>query len=421
MDLQPLAKAVARAESVMCEGRDYTGLSLGQLLRCWPQEILSGRVAGKAKAKTPSGEVIKAYGKFCKAASELVEAVHHLPGPQLQPEFARLSVGRSPMRRTATKQLPSLSFQSLPAAAALVPFSDCTGDPRALAPPAGGPFQSSAASFPGSADSAFCCPQQSPSGGPIISPPFPLQPSLVNVPIIPQQATHVTGVQDVQPFVPVRPTAAQHCMHGLAQAAQSVGIPSHSLMRNFGFGTTSGPATALQLHLHQQPVQHWSKWWWILSVVVTFIAPRIVFRLLSLLVQRLFTSGLGAAWRVASAAGDEAAFAAGFFEDVVGICLTDAQVTPAPSPEVLTAVQRTASAAAIAATNTLVEQHSTLDLDPVVFAKTVEKTVSAAVHAAQAAAPMPSPAPPSAGWQAPNWVVFAFGLVAAGLHQRTAR
>ncbi len=417
MELQPLAKAVARAESVMCEGRDYTGLSLGQVLRCWPQEILSGRVAGKAKAKTPSGEVIKAYGKCCKAASELVETVHHLPGPQLQPEFARLSIGRSPSRRTATKQLPGLSFQSLPVAEALVPFSDCTGESRALAPPAGGPFQMPAPSLPGSADSAFCCPQQSPLGDQIISPSI----SLHSVPIIPQHATDVTGVQDMQPFVPVRPSATQHCMQGLAQAAQSVGIPSASLMRNFGFGTTPGPATALQLHVHQQPVRHWSTWWWILSVVVTFIAPRIVFRLVSLLVQRLFTSGLGAAWRVASAAGDEAASAAGFFEDVMGICVTDAQVTPVPSPEVFTAVQRTASAAALAATNALVEQHSTLDLDPVAFAKTVEKSVSAAVHAAQVAVPVPSPVPPSSGWQAPNWVVFAFGLVAAGLHQRTAR
>ena len=74
MDFQRVARTVAVAEQANLEGKNFTGLRLGELWECWPEEVLSGRCA-RGKSKSPECAVIKAYVKFAQAARDLEETV----------------------------------------------------------------------------------------------------------------------------------------------------------------------------------------------------------------------------------------------------------------------------------------------------------------------------------------------------------
>ena len=78
MDLRRLGSVIERAERLPCEGRDYEGLSVGELFRAWPEEILSGR-AVRGRANTDAKRMMKAYAKVMQAVSELSQLTHGAP------------------------------------------------------------------------------------------------------------------------------------------------------------------------------------------------------------------------------------------------------------------------------------------------------------------------------------------------------
>ena len=75
MEFAPLLEAFKCAEATMIESGMYSGLTLGQVLRDWPDAIASGKLA-KQKCK-----IVKAYCKFVQSGLELQAAVHGLPSP----------------------------------------------------------------------------------------------------------------------------------------------------------------------------------------------------------------------------------------------------------------------------------------------------------------------------------------------------
>ena len=131
-----------RAERTPCEGRDYEGLSLGELFRAWPEEILSGR-AVRGRANTDAKRMMKAYAKAMQAVSELSQLTHGVP------------LGRNvPLPRDDARARPELpnNFRNLPLADAMVPFDAALVPPRLAAEPPlqdGGPDEQHRNPIPG--------------------------------------------------------------------------------------------------------------------------------------------------------------------------------------------------------------------------------------------------------------------------------
>ena len=375
MDVNRLAKTVCQAEAVMCEGRDYRGLSLGVLFRSWPQEVLSGRVVVKGKNKTAGNEVAKAYSKLCKVACELAEAVANVDGPQVEPQFAREST-RS-RRASAPAAMPALAnspFQQLPVSEALVPVGLSSQPDAALR--SGDARQRLEFAFEKTALGA------------------------------------ASGLVDASPAISV--PGQHHCDRDrwtrVLQLADLVGVPATSLAHRIE-GLRHSPTS---------PTWTWRRIaMWGFSLLVTVIFPRVVFRLIALLFERLVASGVSATWRVATAASDEAGVASdkvvAFLEDVIGVCVAEPTTTPVPAPEVAQMVRTTALAAAAAAAQSMGEQSMAQGFDADIVARSIERSIEAAVLAAQTAVPVPVSAPsptPSwtTAWTMPSWVIFGFGL-----------
>ncbi len=375
MDVNRLAKTVCQAEAVMCEGRDYRGLSLGVLFRSWPQEVLSGRVVVKGKNKTAGNEVAKAYSKLCKVACELAEAVANVDGPQVEPQFAREST-RS-RRVSAPAAMPALAnspFQQLPVSEALVPVGLSSQPDAALR--SGDARQRLEFAFEKTALGA------------------------------------ASGLVDASPAISV--PGQHHCDRDrwtrVLQLADLVGVPATSLAHRIE-GLRHSPTS---------PTWTWRRIaMWGFSLLVTVIFPRVVFRLIALLFERLVASGVSATWRVATAASDEAGVASdkvvAFLEDVIGVCVAEPTTTPVPAPEVAQMVRTTALAAAAAAAQSMGEQSMAQGFDADIVARSIERSIEAAVLAAQTAVPVPVSAPsptPSltTAWTMPSWVIFGFGL-----------
>ncbi len=453
MDVNRLAKTVCQAEAVMCEGRDYRGLSLGVLFRSWPQEVLSGRVVVKGKNKTAGNEVAKAYSKLCKVACELAEAVANVDGPQVEPQFAREST-RS-RRASAPAAMPALAnspFQQLPVSEALVPVGLSSQPDAALR--SGDARQRLEFAFEKTALGA------------------------------------ASGLVDASPAISV--PGQHHCDRDrwtrVLQLADLVGVPATSLAHRIE-GLRHSPTS---------PTWTWRRiamWGFSLLVTVTF--PRVAFRLIVLLFERLVASGVSATWRVATAVSDEAGVAhctlghyeghtegipvlirqpgdidpyarciechgmilgvveicRGCFgtmcmwccqfctrcqevtcsnclcschrvdstnstngtEGVIGVCVAKPTTTPVPAPEVGQMVRSTALAAAAAAAQSMGEQSMAQGFDADIVARSNERSIVAAVLAAQTAVPVPVSAPsltPSwtTAWTMPSWVIFGFGL-----------
>ena len=115
-----------RAERLPCEGRDYEGLSVGELFRAWPEEILSGR-AVRGRANTDAKRMMKAYAKVMQAVSELSQLTHGVP------------LGRNmPLPRDDARARPELpqNFMNLPLADAIVPFDAALVPPQQAQQPA---------------------------------------------------------------------------------------------------------------------------------------------------------------------------------------------------------------------------------------------------------------------------------------------
>ncbi len=375
MDVNRLAKTVCQAEAVMCEGRDYRGLSLGVLFRSWPQEVLSGRVVVKGKNKTAGNEVAKAYSKLCKVACELAEAVANVDGPQVEPQFAREST-RS-RRVSAPAAMPALAnspFQQLPVSEALVPLGSSSQPDAALR---------SGDSRP-RLDFAFVKTALGTTSGWVDASP----------------ATSVPGDH----------RCGRERWTRVLPRADLVGVPATSLAHRIE-GLRHSPTS---------PTWTWRRIaMWGFSLLVTVIFPRVVFRLIALLFERLVASGVSATWRVATAASDEAGVASdkvvAFLEDVIGVCVAEPTTTPVPAPEVAQMVRTTALAAAAAAAQSMGEQSMAQGFDADIVARSIERSIEAAVLAAQTAVPVPVPAPsppPSwtTAWTMPSWLIFGFGL-----------
>ena len=375
MDVNRLAKTVCQAEAVMCEGRDYRGLSLGVLFRSWPQEVLSGRVVVKGKNKTAGNEVAKAYSKLCKIACELAEAVANVDGPQVEPQFAREST-RS-RRVSAPAAMPALTnspFQQLPVSEALVPLGSSSQPEAALR--SGDSRQRLEFAFEKTALGA------------------------------------ASGLVDASPAISV--PGQHHCDRDrwtrVLQLADLVGVPATSLAHRIE-GLRHSPTS---------PTWTWRRIaMWGFSLLVTVIFPRVVFRLIALLFERLVASGVSATWRVATAASDEAGVASdkvvAFLEDVIGVCVAEPTTTPVPAPEVAQMVRTTALAAAAAAAQSMGEQSMAQGFDADIVARSIERSIEAAVLAAQTAVPVPvsAPSPPpswTTAWTMPSWLIFGFGL-----------
>ena len=375
MDVNRLAKTVCQAEAVMCAGRDYRGLSLGVLFRSWPQEVLSGRVVVKGKNKTAGNEVAKAYSKLCKVACELAEAVANVDGPQVEPQFAREST-RS-RRVSAPAAMPALAnspFQQLPVSEALVPVGLSSQPDAALR--SGDSRQRLEFAFEKTALGA------------------------------------ASGLVDTSPAISV--PGQHHCDRDrwtrVLQLADLVGVPATSLAHRIE-GLRHSPTS---------PTWTWRRIaMWGFSLLVTVIFPRVVFRLIALLFERLVASGVSATWRVATAASDEAGVASdkvvAFLEDVIGVCVAEPTTTPVPAPEVAQMVRTTALAAAAAAAQSMGEQSMAQGFDADIVARSIERSIEAAVLAAQTAVPVPvsAPSPPpswTTAWTMPSWLIFGFGL-----------
>ena len=363
MDVNRLAKTVCQAEAVMCEGRDYRGLSLGVLFRSWPQEVLSGRVVVKGKNKTAGNEVAKAYSKLCKVACELAEAVANVDGPQVEPQFAREST-RS-RRVSAPAAMPALAnspFQQLPVSEALVPVGLSSQPDAALR--SGDARQRLEFAFEKTALGA------------------------------------ASGLVDASPAISV--PGQHHCDRDrwtrVLQLADLVGVPATSLAHRIE-GLRHSPTS---------PTRTWRRIAvWGFSLLGTVIFPRVV------------ASGVSATWRVATAASDEAGVASdkvvAFLEDVIGVCVAEPTTTPVPTPEVAQMVRTTALAAAAAAAQSMGEQSMAQGFDADIVARSIERSIEAAVLAAQTAVPVPvsAPSPPpswTTAWTMPSWVIFGFGL-----------
>ncbi len=169
----------------------------------------------------------------------------------------------------------------------------------------------------------------------------------------------------------------------------------------------------------------WRRWGiWLIGVLITTIAPRLLFQLLRLLAERLVSASVGTFWKVSTAATDEATDMSirfvHFLEDTLGICLVEPEVTPTSVHAVGTAVQQAAAtAAAQTVATTFAKQAAEGHLDPELVAKSVSQAVRAAVEASQTTAPHHS-APELGDWRLPGWVIFVAGVVINGFQHRVS-
>ncbi len=57
MDTAAVLRALRACEEVPLEARNYRGLTVGQLWRAWPEEVLTGRCSGRSQ--TPHDKFVQ--------------------------------------------------------------------------------------------------------------------------------------------------------------------------------------------------------------------------------------------------------------------------------------------------------------------------------------------------------------------------
>ena len=71
MEWHSLLSALRLAETTICEHGVYAGFALGRVWQDWPDEVLSGRLAGSSKARSGRNRIIKTFTKLAQAGAEL--------------------------------------------------------------------------------------------------------------------------------------------------------------------------------------------------------------------------------------------------------------------------------------------------------------------------------------------------------------
>ena len=71
MEWHSLLSALRLAETSICEHGVYAGFTLGQVWQDWPDEVVSGRLAGSSKARSGSNRIIKTFTKLAQAGADL--------------------------------------------------------------------------------------------------------------------------------------------------------------------------------------------------------------------------------------------------------------------------------------------------------------------------------------------------------------
>ncbi len=415
MDVARLTKVVRKAESVNCEASDYRGLSLGLLLQSWPDEIASGRVS-RGRSKTSEAQVIRAYVKFVKASAELAEAVADLGTPDVPLQFAREVPGS--MYAAASGKSRGRGRSNSNAALALLPVSAASlssgPEGQVSATSSLQQQQSSQLQSAHRGDSPRAA-----SGLRGLSTQILLHSSAQGNQILDSMSS-----QDLElagPNFAVHPSAMPQelpqSQPGVASRSQRVLVAAQLL------GLPVSLLSRLAPGQPQDQSPFWRRWGiWLIGVLITTIAPRLLFQLLRLLAERLVSASVGTFWKVSTAATDEATDMfirfVHFLEDTLGICLVEPEVTPTSVHAVGTAVQQAAAtAAAQTVATTFAKQAAEGHLDPELVAKSVSQAVRAAVEASQTTAPHHS-APELGDWRLPGWVIFVAGVVINGFQHR---
>ncbi len=184
------------------------------------------------------------------------------------------------------------------------------------------------------------------------------------------------------------------------------------------------PVSALRdvvQHRVYDPAQHPGGGWrpclsWILGLAITLLVPRLVFRLVTVLIEKIATASVFAAVNVATAATTEAEEAGNrfvsFVEQTLDICIADAphlSVGTNEPPDVATVAQLAASTAASAIAHV---RDRNLSADDV--SKLVEQTVATVLTSQKASTMDRVRAVATEGWKMPGWII----LLAGGLITR---
>ncbi len=368
MDEGKLVSALRLAEAVVLDYGELAGISVGDLYREWPSEVISGRIAPSRAVSEPR-KMVKAYCKFAKAAEELMQVSESLPsgaGSSYEPPAPAIT-------RTSVKPSgPRRLTRTLPLTTAIVPYHQPGGGEEPTPVPSGITNSSIHAPFP----SALAAAQQSPTSR---------LPAFAGVP---RQLWDRFSHAGFNPAV-----ATQHYLQ------QRLFVPAeqqHSWIR-----------------------RHMS---WILCVMVTLVVPRLVCRLFGLIFELSFTAGLGAAWRLSSAAREELDISGGravdFLESVSSYCFDRPGISPASSPDFAALA---VSQAVTSAVQELAASGSATSMDSEAVERAIQRGVSSAMQltaAVQAATTTP-PAPTAPWFEVPTWIYVSVGVMLARVMGRT--
>ncbi len=355
MERQALAEAVCAAETVTLDYREYAGFKLGDVARNWPSEILTGRIAA-GRIKGDFAKVVKAYTKAMQAADALrceVEAAGlflEMPARPMQPPPPRLA--------------------RLPTARALVVSSERTRG-RSLGPrDIGSPWQN-------------------------------------NSPMLERRGVETSAVQGE------RSRRASSLEDRVATASCGVVTELH------GVDTPLvGPVGKAASHSWWEAfrARDWAfflcfaRWRsCLLGLVVTFLVPKLVAKLIAVVVERTLEAFVGGGWRVAVAATEAAEDSGGrfikFLEDTLDVCLTEEDTSPAEQ----TSFAVDAAARAVTAVSALSEQ----PLSPDQIGQVIKHVVVETMNTAE------SPAQHEQRWRIPGCAMVAFGALTSRIRVPT--
>jgi hypothetical protein len=399
MDANRLTKVIRQAEAVSSEAAEYRGLPLGTLFECWPDEVLSGRVGTKSRGKSAEACVVRAYVKLAKAGKELAEAVQQLDSPQVPIEFMREVVSPVAQQQfVSPKRSPKRSSTAL----ARLPPASTLGHARPLS-----------LQFHPSADAAAM---------PVTSAQLCLAPPGQSVPVIEpmemsmekSQGMHNSPVRGSMPHTAASPQQQQQQLRQqqrfqyAVQAADLLGLPASRLLPLLERDSETSRFSWRRLCMG------------FAMLLLTLVAPRIVFRLWSLLVQTFVRAVYGAVQRVGNAAASEASSGADkfvhFLEEVLDVCLMEPDTSPAVE-HTPAQFQQHVAAAALAATDAIMSNGSS------VTPSQVAQIVAEAVAVAMPVKVMHPPAettPMGQSWKMPGWLIFLAGSIATGVQNRAA-
>ncbi len=379
MDIDRLLLAVHLAEQVGCESGDFAGLNLGRVMQSWPSEVTSGRVSS-GRHRSAGHRVAKTYVKFVQAFTDLEQAVTQLSGEEsgTTGRVSSRTTGRKSSAATGPSALSPQRFRDMPVTStALVPFS---GAPTSSGLPDVPPFRALQLHTPG-------------------------------------QQPGVTGSPTLSQF-----NCSARPRQGLPQPQQQH-VQQHSQPQLLHVPSVGGVPVPFYEHVQNRfydPTAHSPRSWrrvaaWCFSLLVTVVAPRLVFRIISLLLERSLVGSYFLGWRVATAAQAEAESTGdrfvGFLEHVMGVCTEDPQQSPASSLDQARVAAHTAAALAQTVSRAS-DDHNVSAMDLALIA---ERAARAVVQAS------PAPVPPSTAtgswadmFQVPTWFYVLTGFVAAG-------